>query len=153
MIDNKHGPRPQNPVLQRLERQAKQSPAYHASAGLEKKLATRTGGYRTAGSGNKLTKGDVQKHGIFRIEHKATGAGSFRVTGEMLEKIELAGRGCDEIPIMVIDFLDDRGRSHSKEIAVLPFKDLLDLLDRLNNDPSTQNVSAPVKPKPKRRKL
>lgn len=122
-------PRPQNPALARLERNAKQSKAYHASPKLEKKMAKRVGGYRTAGSGSKREKGDVRVRGVTRIEHKATSKQSFRVTLEILEKIELAARGCDEIPILVIDFLDDRGRSVQKEIAVLPFSDLMDLLN------------------------
>lgn len=122
-------PRPQNPILARLAGKATQSKAYHASPKLEKKLATRTGGYRTAGSGNKREKGDVRVRGVTRIEHKATGADSFRVTKAMLEKIELAGRGCNELPILVIDFLDKRGRSNGHELAVLPLKDLLDLID------------------------
>jgi hypothetical protein len=121
--------RPQNPILDRLERKAKQSKAYHASPKLEKKLATKVGGYRTAGSGNKIEKGDVRKRGVVRMEHKATQAASFRVTSEMLEKLELAARGCDEIPIMVIEFLDDRGRSFQRELAVLPLSDLLELID------------------------
>lgn len=120
--------RPQNPILDKLEQKGKQSKAYHASPKLEKKLATKVGGYRTAGSGNKREKGDVRKRGVTRLEHKATQAASFRVTTEMLEKLELAARGCDEIPIMVIDFLDDRGRSFQKEIAILPLSDLLELL-------------------------
>jgi hypothetical protein len=47
----------------------------------------------------------------------------------MLDKIELAGIGCDETPVMVIDFLDERGKSVGREIAVLPFKMLEDLID------------------------
>ena len=121
--------RPQNPILDRLERKGKQSKAYHASPKLEKKLAAKVGGYRTAGSGNKREKGDVRKRGIARIEHKATQAGSFRVTAEMLEKLELAARGCDEMPIMVVEFLDDRGRSFQRELAILPLSDLLELID------------------------
>lgn len=121
--------RPQNPLVAKVQQQGKQSKAYHASPKLEKKLAKKVGGFRTVGSGNKREKGDVRKHGVARIEHKATQAASFRVTLEMLEKIELAARGCDEIPIMVIDFLDDRGRSVQKEIAVLPFSDLAELID------------------------
>lgn len=122
-------PRPQNPILDRLERKRKQSVAYHASAKLEQSLAKSVKGHRTAGSGNKTTKGDVRKNGVCRIEHKATAKGSFRVTIEMLEKIELAARGCDEIPIIIVDFLDDRGRTFQKEIAILPWSDLKDLLD------------------------
>lgn len=121
--------RSHNPILDRLERDGKQSKAYRASAGLEKKLAKRTGGYRTSGSGNKNEKGDVRVRGVARIEHKATQHASFRVTKEMLNKIELAARGCDELPIMVIDFLNARGDSDGNEVAVLPLKDLMDLLD------------------------
>lgn len=128
--------RSQNPILARLERDGKQSKAYRASPKLEKKLAKRTKGYRTAGSGNKKEKGDVRVRGVARIEHKATQASSFRVTKDMLDKIENAGRGCDEIPILVVDFLNERGETEQREIAVLPFRDLLDLI----------NESAPEKP-------
>ncbi len=119
----------QNPILDRIDQDGKQSRAYHASPKLEKKTAKRVGGYVTTGSGNKREKGDIRKRGVTRIEHKATQHASFRVTLEMLEKIELAARGCDEIPILVVEFLDDRGHSIEKEIAVLPWSDLLNLLD------------------------
>lgn len=125
------GPRPQSPLLSRLEHQGKQSKAYHASPKLEKKLAARTRGYRTTGSGSKLEKGDIRVKGVTRIEHKGTGAKSFRVTKEMLDKLENAARLCDEIPIFTVDFLDNRGRSKGNEIAVLPLKDLLDLIDAI----------------------
>lgn len=122
-------PRVQNPILRRLAQDSKQSPAYHASAGLERKLAGRVNGRRTSGSGNQWQKGDVVKKGVARFEHKATSKQSFRVTTDMLEKLELAARGSDEIPILVVDFLDSRGKTHQREIAVLPLKDLLDLID------------------------
>lgn len=125
----KKGPRPQNPILDRLEKYGQQSKAYRASAGLEKDLAKRVKGYRTAGSGNKNEKGDVRLRGVARIEHKATQNESFRVTKEMLQKIELAARGCDETPILIVDFLDERGQSVGNEIACIPFKDLLDLIN------------------------
>jgi hypothetical protein len=118
-----------NPLLDKLAHKAKQSPAYHASAGLEKKLAKRVGGRRTAGSGNKLEKGDVRKHGVLRIEHKGTQHNSFRVTKEMLSKLNLAAMGCDEIPIFVVDFLDKNGKSTGQEIACLPMNELMELLD------------------------
>lgn len=118
----------QNPILDRLAQKSKQSPAYHASAGLEKKLAKKAGGYRTAGSGNKKEKGDVRVSGVTRIEHKGTQHDSFRVTKDMLEKLELAGRGCDEVPIFVVDFLTKTGKSLGKEIACIPLQDLLDLI-------------------------
>lgn len=122
-------PRSANPILDRLAHKAKQSKAYHASAGLERKLAKRAGGYRTSGSGNKKEKGDVRVRGIARIEHKATQKKSFSVTRTMIDKIEYAGRGCDEIPILAVDFLDERGNTTGNELAIIPLKDLLDLLD------------------------
>lgn len=121
--------RPQNPILSRLDKDSKQSSAYHASPNLEKKLAKRVKGYRTTGSGNKREKGDIRLRGKTRIEHKATQKKSFRVTKEMLDKIEFAARGCDEIPILVVDFLNERGKSTGTEIACVPLQDLLDLLD------------------------
>lgn len=128
-MDSDRPSRHQNPILARLEREAKQSKAYRASPKLEKKLAERTRGYRTAGSGNKKEKGDVRVRGVTRIEHKATQHASFRVTKEMLDKIENAARGCDEVPILVVDFLNERGETEQREIAVLPFQDLLDLIN------------------------
>jgi hypothetical protein len=119
----------QNPILARLERKGKQSKAYHASPKLEKKTAKRLGGYVTTGSGNKREKGDIRKRGVTRIEHKATQANSFRVTKEMLQKIELAAVGCDEVPILVVDFLDERGNSTGEEIACIPFRELVALID------------------------
>lgn len=128
--------RSQNPVLERLEHKAKQSKAYHASSGLETEVAKKVGGRRTAGSGNKKEKGDVRLNGVLRIEHKATQNKSFSVTRDMLEKIELAGRGCDEIPILVVEFLDKRGKPTGIQVAITPFQDLLDLLD-LSRDKET----------------
>lgn len=118
-----------NPLLRRLTKRRAQSPAYHASKKLERKTAVRVQGYPTSGSGNKKEKGDVRKRGVVRIEHKATQHASFRVTKEMLEKIEYAARGCDELPVIVIDFLDERGESTGLEVACLPFQDLLDLIN------------------------
>ncbi len=122
-------PRAQNPLLDRVEQRGKQSKAYHASKKLEKAIAHKVGGRRTAGSGNKLEKGDVRLNGVLRIEHKATQKKSFSVTRDMLEKIELAARGCDEIPILVIEFLDERGNSTGTKVACVPFQDVLDLID------------------------
>lgn len=121
--------RPYNPLLDRIEKAGKQSKAYRASKGLERKAAKRVKGYTTSGSGNQREKGDIRKRGIVRIEHKATQHASFRVTKEMLEKIEYAARGCDELPVIVVDFLDERGQSTGREIACIPFQDLLDLIN------------------------
>jgi hypothetical protein len=135
-------PRPsefQNPMLARLDRDKNKSNAYVASPKLEKKLAAKVGGYRTNGSGNKLEKGDVRLRGKLRLEHKATSAASFRVTVEMFEKLELAARGCDEIPALVVEFLNDHGRTFQTTMAIIPLSDLMDLLNaNAQTEPTTR---------------
>lgn len=79
----------------------------------------------------------MRLNGVLRLEHKATQNKSFSVTREMLEKIELAGRGCDEIPILVVEFLDERGKSTGIQVAITPFQDILDLIDAANNSGDT----------------
>ena len=118
-----------SPLERRLDRKAAQSKAYHASSKLERKMALRVNGRTTSGSGNKFEKGDVRRVGVLRLEHKATQAKSFRVTLKDLEKLELAARGCDEIPIFTVDFLDERGNSQCRELAVVPLQDILDLIN------------------------
>lgn len=132
-MHSKYGPRDTNPLLARLDHKAKQSKAYHASPKLERKLAKTVGGHRTSGSGNKREKGDVRKRGVMRIEHKATQHDSFRVTKTMLQKIELAATGCDEVPMLTIEFLDKRGDSEGA-IACLRLEDALRLLNNETTD-------------------
>lgn len=117
-----------NPIIRRLARDAvKPGPAYRASKGLEKKVAAKFGGHRTAGSGNKKEKGDVRVKNVARIEHKATKHDSFRVTKEMIDTIELAARGCDEMPIIIVELVDPKGKpTHS--IACIRVDDLEELL-------------------------
>lgn len=117
-----------NPAIARMQRRARQPNSYWKSPKLEKKLAERVGGRRTSGSGNKREKGDVRKKGIARLEHKATQNKSFSVTREMLEKITLAGMGSNEVPAMIIEFLDVYGNSEG-ELAVIPVADLIRLLE------------------------
>jgi hypothetical protein len=125
-------PRPTNPALARLERVGKQSTAYHQSAKLEKQTAAKFKGYRTAGSGNKREKGDVRVNGIARLEHKATCRKSFSVTRDMIDKISNAGVGCDEVPAVIVEFLDDQGKP-THAIACIP----LDALQELINNASS----------------
>lgn len=76
-------------------------------------------GRRTAGSGSKMEKGDVRIRGVMRIEAKTTKHKSFSVTLEMIEKIEDAALPATEIPAIVIEFNDGKGRK-LKEVAVVP---------------------------------
>ncbi|QXN71135.1 holliday junction resolvase [Rhodobacter phage RcDurkin] len=131
MMAKERKPREANPLLARLGKQINdietKAPAYRASRGLEKKLAIRVGGKVTPGSGNKTTKGDVRKTGIARLEHKATCHASFRVTREMIDKIEGAAVGCGEIPAIVVELLDAEGKP-SLAIACIPLSALEELI-------------------------
>ena len=85
----------------------------------EKELAARVGGLLTPASGAKSIKGDVRKKGVMRIEAKTTKNRSFSVTLDMIRKIEDAGLPSDEVPALVIEFIDEHGRP-IKEVAVVP---------------------------------
>jgi hypothetical protein len=112
-----------NPFLDRAKKDGKTSVAYRHAPKQEKSLAKRFGGIKTPASGAKVKKGDVQVKDLVRIEAKTTSADSFRVTKEMLRKIQNAGLGSSELPVMVIEFLGPRGKSEG-ELAVLSITDL-----------------------------
>jgi hypothetical protein len=118
-----------NPMLDRLAKKEKQPRSYWAAPKKEKKLAIRVKGRTTNASGSKNEKGDVRKTGIARLEHKTCQRKSFSVTREMIEKIVNASLACDEIPALVIEFINaDTGKSEG-EVAVVPVDDLLRLLN------------------------
>ena len=71
------------------------------------------------GSGAGATKGDVRAPNLVRIECKTTKNKSFSVTLEMIEKIETAAINSGEVPIIVVEFNDGRGRK-IKDVAVMP---------------------------------
>lgn len=85
----------------------------------ERLLASRVGGRLTPASGAKSEKGDVRVKGVMRIEAKTTQKKSFSVTLEMIQKIEEAALTCDEMPVLIIEFIDEQGRP-IKEVAVMP---------------------------------
>lgn len=85
----------------------------------EKQAAKRLNGQRTPGSGNKMVKGDVRARGVLRLECKTTKNASFSVTREMVEKIEAAGLGSNEIPAILIEFNNGAGKK-LMEVAVIP---------------------------------
>jgi len=95
----------------------------------EKAVAARLGGHRVRGSGSGYVKGDVRVTGIARVELKSTTASSFRVTMDMIKKIEeAAASGGTEVPAIEIDMLDGFGRMR-KSIAVIPVWALEVLID------------------------
>lgn len=108
-----------NPFLDRQKEKGKQSPAYWRSKKQEKELAGNLGGHRISGSGSGKRKGDVRKTGVIRIEAKSTQKKSFSVTREMVEKIVNASVGSDEIPAIVVEFLDGQGNPE-ESVAVVP---------------------------------
>lgn len=85
----------------------------------EKELAKLVKGRRTPGSGSKALKGDVRKKRVVRIEAKTTKNNSFSVTRDMVRKIEEAALPYDELPVIVVEFNDGKGKKVS-EVAVCP---------------------------------
>lgn len=98
---------------------AKGDPSYRRARKQEKELATRLGGRVTVASGSKMEKGDVRVKNIVRLEAKTTRHRSFSVTLEMIEKIEDAALAAGEMPVLLIEFNDGRGK-RIKEVAVVP---------------------------------
>ena len=85
----------------------------------EKALALRVGGRLTPASGAKSEKGDVRVRKVMRIEAKTTKNKSFSVTLDMIRKIEEAALSADEMPVLVIEFINEQGQPIS-EVAVVP---------------------------------
>jgi len=115
-----------NPFLNRTAKKAKQSTAFWRSKRQEKELGKRLGATQIVGSGNKLRKGDLSINGIARIEAKTTSSSSFRVTLDMIEILKNASLPSDQIPAIIIEFLNERGKPKA-EIAIIP----VDLLEAL----------------------
>lgn len=101
------------------ENDKRQSASHRRSPKQEQELALRTKGRVTPGSGNGAMKGDVRVKGVARIEAKTTMKKSFSVTREMVRKIEEAGVGHDEMPVIVVEFLDNDGKRES-ELVIMP---------------------------------
>lgn len=103
--------------------------SYRRSRKQEAETAKVLGGRVTAASGSKSEKGDVRVRGVVRVENKTTQNKSFSVTLSMVEAIEEAALSSNEIPIIVIEFNDGRGRK-IKDVAVLPTYALYELIER-----------------------
>lgn len=113
-----------------LKRGEVRKPAHKRSEKQEKGLAQRINGVRISRSGAGDEKCDVRVKRLVRIEAKTTSKKSFSVSIDMLNKIENAALPCDEIPILVIEFLDERGKP-IKECSIVPSY-VLDLLVKAN---------------------
>lgn len=104
-----------------------QTPAHLRSRRQEREVAAQVGGRLTPGSGAGNEKGDVRVKGLARIEAKTTAKKSYALTIEQLAKIEKAALPSGEIPAMVIEFIDGKGRP-LQSCAIVPLWALNDLI-------------------------
>ena len=104
-----------------LNPDGKKSKGYVRSAKQEKELAKRGSGKEVYRSGAGMyQKGDVKGYnGIYTIEAKTTQCKSFSITREMIMKIEDAAVARDELPAIIVEFLDEDGIP-IHEVAVVP---------------------------------
>lgn len=103
-----------------LNRDARKgTPSHRRSPKQEKEIAKKLGGSRIPGSGNGHQKGDVRVKGIIRIEAKTTKHKSFAITRDMVSKVEDASMVNGELPVIIVEFLDEQGRSEM-EVVVMP---------------------------------
>lgn len=91
------------------------TPSHARAPQQEKAIAKRIGGSLVKGSGCGSVKGDVRLRGFVRVEAKTTKNDSFRVTTELVEKLESAVFGSGEIPIMQVELASGKAR-----ILVMP---------------------------------
>jgi len=85
-------------------------------------------GQLVPGSGSSVQKGDVKGcfGGLVRIEAKTTGNKSFSITRDMVRKIEDAALPNNELPAIVVEFIDEYGKP-VMEVAVVPTYVLMEL--------------------------
>ncbi len=103
--------------------------AHNRSPKQEAERAAQLGGKTTKGSGNGFEKGDVRFKDVVRLEQKTTTAKSFRVTRDMLDKIETEAVSCGEMPVFEIEFLSEKGQVEGK-LYVVPDYVLQELVDK-----------------------
>jgi len=116
-----------NPFLDRAERKRTQPKSFWRSKKQEKDLSKRLGARQISGSGSGRKKGDLFISGIVRIEAKTTLRGSFSITKEMIDKITHAGLASDELPVIVVEFINEQGKP-THEVALVSVTGLQGLL-------------------------
>lgn len=107
------------PTRDKKPRKARLNPSQVRAKKQERETAARLRGRLTPASGAKDEKGDVRVRGIVRVECKTTKHKSFSVTLDMAQKIEEAALSGAEIPVLLIEFNDNAGKSLG-ELAVIP---------------------------------
>lgn len=119
------------PVPRKL-RDNRKSAAHRRAPAQERELAGLLGGRVTRGSGNGVDKGDV-RHSVLRIECKCTENASFRVTHDMLDKIERAAAENRCWPAIHVEMLEKGTGRKLKSFAILPAYVLEEIADREAN--------------------
>jgi len=94
------------------------SVSHARSRNQERALAKAANGRITRGSGNGFEKGDVRVKGVCRIEAKTTQHKSFSVTREMIDKIEQAAISAGELPVIVVEFIDAKGKPEASAVVM-----------------------------------
>lgn len=118
-----------NSFVNRAERKATRSKAYWRSPKQEKELTKRlVHGLQHSRSGAGSKKGDISVSRLVRVECKTTQQKSFNVSQSMIEQITNASLASDEIPIIVVEFLNEKAKPVS-EVAILPLNSLLELIN------------------------
>ena len=111
-------PKPKG-LVERVERTKNLTPSHKRAPKMERELAKRVGGKLTAASGARDVKGDVRVQKVMRLEAKTTKHGSFSVTLDMIQKLELNAALADELPVIIVEFITPDGRP-LKQVAVCP---------------------------------
>jgi Holliday junction resolvase len=117
-----------SPFVSRVNRANWQSKGYRRSPKQERTLAKKLGGLRHSRSGAGLKKGDISLSRVVRVECKSTQQKSFYVSREMVDKITNAAGVTDELPVIVVEFLDERGNA-THELVVISMQSFQGLLD------------------------
>jgi hypothetical protein len=130
-----------NPFLTRAAHRNKQPKAYWRSQKQERELSKRLGARLISGSGNGIKKGDLYIPGMIRVEAKTTQQSSFVLKMSMIETIEDAAMLCDEIPVIIIEFLDRSGNP-IRETAVTQVQHLERLIAAVRSSSSLKSFDS-----------
>lgn len=117
---------PEQPVTEVVrERKYVTSRLKKVSAKQERRIASDVGGRAQPASGALPgAKSDVRKVGRLRVEAKFTYAKAYRLTMDVIDKIVGEAQG-DELPGVVVDFMDKSSGRVLRTVVVVPYEDWL----------------------------
>jgi two-component SAPR family response regulator len=128
-------------ILEKAEHGQKNKAAFYNAPKHEKQKADELGGYLVSNSGRGKEKGDVFKKNLYRIDCKNTTANSYSIKKDLAKKLELESIGKNEIPIFVISFYNEVHLKYDCELAVMPLRNLKELLEKIDETTSTKTSS------------